>query len=178
MSQIYIPQVDSLPSIPTQFTTDSGNAIPAGNNLNVLGGLTSTDSVNGINTIANPPNSSNLFIELTNTLVASGIALGNSTTNLITFPLNGVASSYRFTFEVIGRTATNETVGYTVFSTIFSTGIVASQIQTPFIDADESAGAVTCSIGISTSGNNVLLIFTSGIAASFNYRVLGKYIVV
>ncbi len=38
MSQIYKSAIGSSPSIPIQFTTDSGVAVPALNNLNVLGG--------------------------------------------------------------------------------------------------------------------------------------------
>ncbi len=49
MSQIYVPinSGDIPPEIPIQFTTDNGIAIPAANNLNVLGGIGATTSGSG-----------------------------------------------------------------------------------------------------------------------------------
>ena len=50
MSQIHVPLTSSgpiPPNIPTQFTTDSGIAVPAANNLNVFGGTGATTSGSG-----------------------------------------------------------------------------------------------------------------------------------
>lgn len=47
MSQGGINNVASTPSVPIQFTTDSGIAVPALNNLNVLGGVGASTSASG-----------------------------------------------------------------------------------------------------------------------------------
>lgn len=50
MSQIHVPLTSSgpiPPNIPTQFTTDSGIAVPAANNINVFGGVGATTSGSG-----------------------------------------------------------------------------------------------------------------------------------
>lgn len=49
MSQIIIPTNSGNlpPSVPLQFTTDSGIAVPAANNLNVLGGIGAVTSGSG-----------------------------------------------------------------------------------------------------------------------------------
>lgn len=52
MSQGGLNNVASMPSVPLQFTTDSGIAVPAANNLNVLGGVgTSTSGAGSTITI-------------------------------------------------------------------------------------------------------------------------------
>lgn len=47
MSQGGINNVASTPSVPIQFTTDSGIAVPALNNLNVFGGVGASTSASG-----------------------------------------------------------------------------------------------------------------------------------
>ncbi len=49
MSQIYVPPSASIlpPSVPIQFTADTGIAVPSANNLNVLGGAGVSTSGSG-----------------------------------------------------------------------------------------------------------------------------------
>lgn len=47
MSQSGLNNVQSVPSVPLQFTTNAGIVVPAANNVNVLGGMGATTSGSG-----------------------------------------------------------------------------------------------------------------------------------
>lgn len=51
MSQAGISSIRAIPSIALQFTTDSGIAVPAANNVNILGGVGASTSADGLSTI-------------------------------------------------------------------------------------------------------------------------------
>lgn len=72
MSQIIkgITSGNLPPSVPTQFTTDDGIAVPTSNNLNVLGGT-------GIQTYADPNGGPNLYIKV----IGDGFAWREESTN-------------------------------------------------------------------------------------------------
>ncbi len=181
MSQIFVPMTDSnIPvDVPTSFVTDSGTAIPAAHILNVNANFTSADNTRGIRTSANPNASNNLLIELTDRFYTQTPCPANSTTTLVTFALASSAASYRFEFEVIGRDVfDNSTVGYTLFSTFKTDGATATIIATPFIDADEDASRIACSIQMIASGNNVLLQLVTGAGNIMNVGCKGSYITV
>lgn len=55
-------------TVPEDFVTDNGTAIPSGGTLNVLGGVTSPELIANINTYADPNGSNNLKIALNNTI--------------------------------------------------------------------------------------------------------------
>jgi hypothetical protein len=95
------------PTVPTQFTTDfqsdqvtpNGTAIPAANNLNVLGG-------DGITTYVDPNNGDNLFIKVQNGFTDQTQTNGAVTSDLttITLPTTG-------TYTIESRIAAWESTG-------------------------------------------------------------------
>jgi hypothetical protein len=104
--------IQDLPQIPTQFTTDSGIAIPSVNNLNVFGGVDVMTAASG-DTITINVNSSSLVSSITATspLTANGVSgtpqLGNVTMALTTPLATGFGGT---------GTATTFTPGSIVFA--------------------------------------------------------------
>lgn len=167
------------PEVPEQFVTDDGTAIPAANSLNVNGGTSSIDNTNGIETQANPNGGDNLDIVLTNRLTGSATSTNASVENLITFALGGTDASFRFNFLIAGRdTATNDSVGYTVFASAKTDGATASVVATPFTDNDEDPALLAATVNFVASANNVILQVTGVAGQTIAYKAVGSYVVV
>jgi hypothetical protein len=164
------------PAVPTSFVTNDGTATPDLNVLQVLGVNSTESDDDGILTRANPP--SNLVeIVLTNRLFGGGSTAGALTTDIITFPLAATAKSYIFEFKIIGREATSgDTVGYTIFGSAKTNGLVASIVETPYVDVDQDPALLAASIAFIASGNSVILQVTGVAATNITYKALGTYI--
>lgn len=106
---------------------------------------------------------------------ATSTAAGNA--DIITFALAGVAASYRFRFDVVGReTTTGDTVGYTLFASYKTDGAAATIVQNEFIDADEDAALTASTIALVPSTNSVIL-RANGVAGTvINYSAVGSYV--
>lgn len=181
MSQIY-KSIASGPTPPTLLTTiitDSGSVVVSSNTVNMNGGQTSVDNDNGIRTIANPNNSNNEVIQLTNRLSGSGSSVNAASADLITFTLGASAAVYRFSFYVSGRdTSTGDGLGYTVDGSARTNGAAATIISTPDVDADEDASLLTATIDLVASGNNVILRVNGVVGLTISYKAVGTYVVV
>ena len=181
MSQIFKASTASPPP-PTSLTTivtDSGTVLVAANTVNMTGGQTSVDNDNGVRTIANPNNSNNEVIQLTNRLTGSGTSVNAASADLITFALGASAAVYRFSFYVSGRdTGTGDGLGYTVDGSARTNGAAATIISTPDVDADEDASLLTATIDLVASGNNVILRVNGVVGQTITYKAVGTYVVV
>ena len=182
MSQFFIGLTDGglPPDVPTSFVADTGTAIPAAHVLNVKGSSTTTSNDNGIDTIANPNSSNNLYVRLTNRLEGSATSTNGATANIVTFALqSGSAAVYRFSFDVSGRdTVSGDGVGYSVDATFRTDGSAATVISAPYVDDDEDASLIAASITMIASSNNAILQATGVATKTIVYKAVGTYVVI
>ncbi len=179
MSNATLQKPVLTPVVSTNFVADDGtNAIPVLNTLNILSRDTEDDNLNGIQTTADPDNGDDFYIELTNRLTSSLPAIAATTTDLIDFDLGLVAGAYRFNFEVIGfDSATNNSIGFSLMATFKNSGVAASIIQTPFVDADEDIGAtLTMVAGAGLDATHAILQLTLPAGNNMSVQTIGTYI--
>ena len=178
MSQYYRKVESASPDVPTSFTADDSNiAIPDSNNLNVFARDTIEDNANGIQTTADPNNSDNLYIELTNRVYGTASVTGAVTGDIITFDLGASAAVYRFILYVTGRdTATGDGVGFTLDGSIRTDGASATVIGSPDKRSDEDASLNAGLMNFVASGNNLVLRATGVAGQTISYVAYGYYI--
>lgn len=123
MSQIFKPLSGGgpiPPTIPTSFTTDSGVAVPAANNLNVFGNDTTSNDVDGITTTGA---GSTVTVLLTNRLQGTVTTVGEQTLPIITFTPT-VVGTYAIEIRVAAFNTTSTLgAGYSVFGTARFDGV-------------------------------------------------------
>ncbi len=190
MSQIFKASSGSgplPPTVATSYTTDvkdntivgPGTAVPSANVLQLLGGSTTQDNVNGIRTDANPNNGNIVYTELTNRITGSGTSTNGSTVNLATIALGGSAAVYRFRFDISGRdTGSGDGVGYDLQGTVKTDGAAATLISAPYVDNDEDASLLTATVTLTTSGNSAIVQVVGVTGRTINYKTVGYYVVV
>jgi len=171
MSQAGIISLSSAPLPPdvaTSYTTDSGVAVPAANNLNVLATDTTANDNDGINTVGS---GSTVTVQLTNRLQGSGSTVGAVTTDLVTFPLGASPGTFTFDISVAGfESTTPASCGYQLFGTIRTDGATATVVGTPDRIANEEAALTACQASLTVSGNNAVIqvLGTAGLTVNFN----------
>ena len=100
-----------------------------------------------------------------------------TTGTMVSTPLSSVASAYRFSYTIIARDATTgDAIGFTVYATFTTDGAVATRVQDPYIDADESSPLATSTVDVVASGNNVNLTLQNNSANTLFYSVYGNYV--
>lgn len=178
MSQIYKSMASGPvpPDVPTTFVTDSGNAVPVANILNVLGNDTISNDTDGITTTGA---ANTLTILLTNrisvTVTTSDGGGQTQTVNLMT-PSNNTSISFRFL--VTGYdSASNETAGGELIGLARAAGGTLSVIGTndTFDESDAGLNAVDWDV-VDTASPILQATFTGVAGRSIVWRGLFEYI--
>ncbi|HJZ04557.1 MAG TPA: hypothetical protein VJ327_01690 [Patescibacteria group bacterium] len=166
----------AYPTVATSFPTDSGTAGPLLNILSVLGGTSTSDDSDGIRTTGA---GSVVTVQLTNRLTGTGSTIGAATADIVTFSLGASTAIFRFVYQIVGRdTGTGDGVGYTITATFKTDGAIATRINTPFSEDDESASLVASGVDMVASGNNAILRTTGTAAQTISWKAVGEYITV
>lgn len=178
MSQIYKSAVGSSPSIPTQFTGNSGTATPAGNNINFFADDTIVNDDDGLNSIASGDTVTYL---LTNRGTGQVNTTTTTTTPIVSFTF-GADGSATFQGIVTARKLSNgSTASWNVIGSFSSTGGVCVEIGSDtsmnFKSADLVVPGAATNINITfTAIGNAAVISVIGIAGvSINWDALITY---
>ena len=180
MSQFYqgVTAGSLPPSVPTEFVTDDGTAVPAGNILNVNGIDSTENNSNGIFTRANPDLSDNLEIILSNrsrvTSTTSDGAGQSQTVNVFTPP---VSTGITFVVSIVGYdSANNEVAGGELvgIATCSSLGVVLIVGTNDTFD-ESSAGLIASDWDVITDGTQVQIRFTGVAGRSIAWSAVFVY---
>ena len=182
MSQIYksLTSGPVPPTVPTEFDTQDGNAVPAANILIVNGFDSTENNNNGIITkggVVGTGTSNEVDIVITNRLQGTGTTVGATTADLVTFSLGATPGSYNIEAKVIGFNAsTPASTGFTVIGTVRTTGAAGALDGTPDETPIESIALITCDVDFIISGNNLIIRVTGVAGLTISWNVVATYV--
>ena len=177
MSQAGSISVSSTPTVPTTFTTDSGNATPAANVINFLGIDSTENNANGIST-SGSGNTVNVI--LTNRVQGSDAGIvGATTSDLVTLAAGATPGTY--TFDIRGSAFESTTpagAGFHIRGSARTTGAATSLIGSPDMITNKDAALAASNLDIVVSANNIIVQATgvAGLTTSFNTTGLFTFI--
>lgn len=182
MSQFYVGvSAGSLPpSVPLEFDTQNGNAVPAANIL-IINGFDSTENnANGIITkggVVGTGTSNEVDVVLTNRLQGTGSTVGATTADLVTFAMGATPGVFLFNFGVAAFDAvTPNAAGYETYTTVRTDGATATIIGDTDAIIHETAGFATTVAQIVVSGNNVIFRVTGVVGLTISWSTVGTYV--
>jgi hypothetical protein len=172
MSQAGIINPSGMPTVPTTFVTDSGNATPA---LNILNIVTTGGGTTGISTSGA---GNTLTITLTdNSISGTGQTVGAVTADVITFPLGAVPGTYTFDVNVASFEPTTPAgAGYGIVASVRTTGAAAVLVPNQAIDELEEAALVPANAAITVSANNMIVRVTGVAGLTVDWKAVAEYV--
>lgn len=163
------------PSVPLQVTTDSGIAVPAGNNLNLV---TPGGGTDGISTSAS---GSTITVTLTTPKVGgTATTVGAVTADVVTLALGATPGTYTIDAQVAGFTSAGGplSAGYTIVGSVRTTGAAAVLLPNQAVDSFEEGALSAGSCILTVSGNNAIIRVTGTAGTTINWRGSLEYVFV
>lgn len=152
------------PAVPTSFVTDVNSpSVPIANVENVLGGTTTTNNTNGIQTNGSS-GSNTLTVQLTNRKSGSVTTTDATPTTLISFTAGAVATVYQIEARIAAFDATDVAgAGYLIEGAVRTDGATTTLITPVDFTLSEEAPISTADIDLVVTGNTFVIQVT-GIA--------------
>lgn len=175
MSQVYkdLTAGPVPPTVATTYVTDSGNAVPAANILNVV---TPGGGTQGIMTTG----AGNTITIILDDLVIDGNAttVGAVTADVITFPLGATPGVYTFDAKTAGFTTAGGPLGtgYTLVGSVRTTGAAATLLPSQALDSFEEGALSAGTFVIAVSGNSAIFRVTGTAGTTINWRTVAEYV--
>ncbi len=165
------------PTVPTQFTTDNGIAVPVANNINIFTSQTNTDNNNGIESTGS---GDTVTILLTNRITATITTTDATPTTLTSLSLGATPGVYIVEGDLTAYDVTDLAGGsYTFVAAAITTGLAGTEIGVENKNVFEQAAMATADFNVGVSGNDAF-IQVIGIAGKtihwnclFTYRFVG-----
>ena len=167
------------PTIPTNFQTQNGTAVPALNILIIDGFDSNENNDNGIITkggVVGTGTANEVDVILTNRQTAVLTTNNATPTTLLNFPLSATPGVYYISGDIVAFDVT-DTAGaaYSFFSGMRSTGIAATEIATELKDIFEEAAMATADFTVTAAGNNVIVTAIGIAGKQINWNCLITY---
>ncbi len=165
------------PAVPTQFTTDDGTiAIPVLNNLNLLSRDTNENNDNGIRTKADPNNSDNLFIELTNRVTGLITTLNANPVTIISLNLGSTPGVYVIEGDLTAFNLTDIAgASYTFVGAAITDGVIATEIAVENKNVFEQVTMTAADFNYGVTGNTAFLQVIGIVGKVINWNALFTY---
>lgn len=182
MSQAGVLVPGGTPSIATNYVTDNGTAIPAGNTLNILGEQASVSVDAGIETVALPDLGDTVVIYLTNRVTGTTSTNNATPKELLDITLFGGAGSWVFYGNVVAYNTTSQLSYSTDIAIgVRTTGAITSLTGTQTSNTFAEGAMAACVVAVTVTGaDNVVSITVTGLAGEdinwnglLNFRVVG-----
>ena len=164
------------PTVPTSFVTDVNSpAIPAANILNEIGGTTSINNNNGIQTDGSS-GSNTLTIQLTNRINGAVTTTNATPTSIATFALGATPGVFVFDIQIACFNVTDVNGdGYFISGSARTDGATAILCGTPDKIVNEEV-ADNADANMVVSGNNVIIQATGIAGKTHRWRTVATYV--
>ncbi len=164
------------------ITGDTGGPVPpTANNINIVGGSSSSDNDLGI-TVEGNAGTSTETVTLTNRISGSATTTDAATTiTLVSFPLGATPGTYNWNFKVSAYNLDDSlSAVYNVDLGARTTGAVASfsGIADSFVDEEGSMSGVIVDFSVIIVANTLTIRLNGLLGKTINWKALGDYIFV